>query len=150
MSIPGLSAIVRHPFWQRGGLLLARLLVAAIFMMACGTKFANIGATATTIDTAGFPMAMALAWIAATFEALLVIAFLTGILMREAALLAALYILFLAFAFHGPQSWGGNHMEFGVFVDHFAFAAGLLYMTAFGPGLLGVRRNAVRRRQSDL
>ncbi|GAB2176305.1 DoxX family protein [Dongia sp. agr-C8] len=140
MSIPVLSAIVRHPFWQRGGLLLARLIVAAIFLMACGTKFADIAGTATYIANAGFPMAMPLAWIAAVFEALLAVAFLTGILMREAALLAALYLLFLAFAFHGPQSWGGNHMEFGVFVDHFAFAAGLLYMTAFGPGPLGIRR----------
>jgi hypothetical protein len=25
----------------------------------------------------------------------------------------------------------------------------LLYMTAFGPGLLGVKRDPVRRRQSD-
>jgi uncharacterized membrane protein YphA (DoxX/SURF4 family) len=140
MSIPVLSAIARHSFWQRGGLLLARLLVAAIFLMGCGTKFADIGSTASTIGNAGFPMAMALAWIAAIFEALLAIAFLTGILMREAALLAALYLLFLAFAFHGPPTWGGNHMEFGVFVDHFAFAAALLYMTAFGPGPLGIRR----------
>jgi len=139
MSIPGLSAIVRHPFWQRGGLLLARLLVAAIFLMACGTKFADIAGTATTIANAGFPMPMPLAWIAAIFEALLVIAFLTGILMREAALLGAVYLLFLAFAFHGPQSWS-DPMKFGVFVDHFAFAAGLLYMTAFGPGPLGIRR----------
>jgi putative oxidoreductase len=140
MSIPILSAIVRHPFWQRGGLLLARLLIAAIFLMACGTKFADIGGTATYIADAGFPAAMPLAWMAAIFEALLVIAFLTGTLMREASLLAAIYILFLGFGFHGPQTWAENHMQFGVFVDHFAFAAGLFYMTAFGPGPLGIRR----------
>ncbi len=140
MRIPLLSTVVDQPFWQRGGLLIARLLVAAIFAMACFFKLTNIGATAVTIDTAGFPAATLLAWLAAIFELLLVIAFLTGILMREAALLAALYILFLAFGFHGPTMWAANHMEFGVFVDHFAFTAGLLYMTAFGPGPLGIRR----------
>jgi hypothetical protein len=30
--------------------------------------------------------------------------------------------------------------ELGFFVDHFTFTAGLLYMTAFGPGPLGLRR----------
>ena len=140
MRIPILTALVNHPFWQRGGLLIARLLIAAVFAMACFFKFKDIGGTATFIDAAGFPMALPLAWIAAIFELLLVIAFLTGILMREAALLAAIYILFLAFSFHGPKGWEANQMEFGVFVDHFAFAAGLLYMTAFGPGPLGIRR----------
>ena len=149
MSIPGLSAIVRHSFWQRGGLLIARLLIAAVFLMACAAKFRDIGGTAAMIEASGFPFASALAWIAAIFEALLVIAFLTGALMREAALLGALYILFLAFAFHGPDTWAGNPMQFGIFTDHFAFVAGLLYMTAFGPGLLGVGRKPDRRRQSD-
>lgn len=140
MRIPILSGIASHPFWQRGGLLIARLIIAAIFAMACFFKFRDIGATAGYIDAAGFPLAAPLAWIAAICELLLMLAFLTGILMREAALLAAIYILFLAFSFHGPNMWGDNHMEFGVFVDHFTFAAGLLYMTAFGPGPLGLRR----------
>jgi uncharacterized membrane protein YphA (DoxX/SURF4 family) len=85
-------------------------------------------------------MGLPLAWIAAIFEILLVIAFLTGILMREAALLGAIYVLFLAFAFHGPNNWESNMSEFGFFVDHFTFTAGLLYMTAFGAGPLGLRR----------
>jgi uncharacterized membrane protein YphA (DoxX/SURF4 family) len=69
-----------------------------------------------------------------------VIAFLTGILMREATLLAAIYVLFLGFAFHGPKTREANMMEFSFFVDHFTFAAGVIYMTAFGPGPLGLRR----------
>lgn len=149
MRIPILSPIAQHPFWQRGGLLIARLFVAAVFLMACGTKFADIGGTAIFIADAGFPAGLVLAWVAAIFEAALVAAFLTGILMREAALLAAIYILFLAFAFHGPRAWTDNQMQFGIFTDHFAFAGGLLYMTAFGSGLLGVGRNQNRRRQSD-
>ena len=140
MQIPILSAIANHPFWQRGGLLIARLIIAAVFAMACLFKFKDVGATAGYIEAAGFPMGLEFAWIAAIFEVLLVIAFLTGILMREAALLGAIYVLFLAFAFHGPQSWEGDVNKIGFFVDHFTFAAGLLYMTAFGPGPLGIRR----------
>jgi uncharacterized membrane protein YphA (DoxX/SURF4 family) len=140
MQIPILSGIANHPFWQRGGVLIARLIIAAIFAMACFFKFKDMGGTAGDIEAAGFPMGLPIAWIAAIFEVLLVIAFLTGILMREAALLAAIYVLFLGFAFHGPNTWEANQMEFGFFVDHFTFAAGLLYMTAFGPGPLGLRR----------
>jgi len=140
MQIPILSAIANHPFWQRWGLLIARLIFAAAFAMACFFKFKDIGGTATYIEAAGFPMGLPLAWIAAFCELLLVIAFLTGILMREAALLAAIYVLFLAFTFHGPKTWETNMMEFGFFVDHFTFTAGLLYMTAFGPGPLSIRR----------
>jgi putative oxidoreductase len=140
MQIPVLTAIMNSPFWQRGGLLIARLIIAAIFAMACFFKFKDIGGTAGYIETAGFPFAQMLAWLAAIFELLLVIAFLTGILMREAALLAAIYILFLAFSFHGRSHWEENQMQFGIFVDHFMFTAGLLYMAAFGPGPLALRK----------
>src|ERR1043166_5624815 len=99
MQIPILTSIAHHPFWQRGGLLIARLIIAAVFAMACFFKFKDIGATAGYIEAAGFPMGVELAWIAAICELVLVIAFLTGILMREAALLGAIYVLFLAFAF---------------------------------------------------
>ena len=139
MRIPILSAIADHSFWQRGGLLIARLIMAAVFGMACFFKFKDMAGTAGYIEAAGFPMGLPLAWIAAIFELLLVLAFLTGALMREAALVAAVYVLFLAFAFHGPQTWAGDINKFGFFVDHFTFVAGLLYMTAFGPGPLSVR-----------
>ena len=62
------------------------------------------------------------------------IALLTGLYMSEAALLAALYVVFLAFAFHGPAKWAGNQSEFGFFIDHFTFLAGLLYAAAHEAG----------------
>jgi putative oxidoreductase len=49
-------------------------------------------------------------------------------------LLAALYVLFLGFAFHGPSHWAGNQVEFGSFVDHFVFVAGLLFAAVHGSG----------------
>src|SRR5262249_50215651 len=91
--------------------------------------------TAGYIASAGFPISLLLAWIAAFFEAALALCFLTGTYFTEAALVAVLYVLFLAFAFHGPSHWEGNQTEFGFFVDHFTFIAGLLFAAVHGPGV---------------
>jgi len=111
-----------------------RLIFAAVFIMAAGFKFADIGATATAIAAAGFPLSGALAWLATLFELCIIGSFLTGIFFSEVALLAAVYVLFLAFAFHGPSHWSANQDEFGFFIDHFTFIAGLLFAAVHGPG----------------
>jgi uncharacterized membrane protein YphA (DoxX/SURF4 family) len=120
-------------------LLTARLIFAAVFLMACGFKFADMDATAGYIAAVGFPAPLLLAWLAAFFELGLAFAFLTGAFFREAALAAAAYVIFLAFAFHGPSHWEGNQAEFGFFVDHFSFFAGLLFAAVHGPGRIALR-----------
>lgn len=115
-------------------ILVARLVFAAIFAMAAAFKFLGMEMTAGYIAAAGFPIPTVLAWCAALFETALVIAFLTGAFFSEAALLAAVYVVFLAFAFHGPSHWQGNQLEFGAFIDHFTFMAGLFYAAVHGPG----------------
>ena len=121
-------------------ILVARLIFAAVFVMAAAFKFAGMQATADYIAAAGFPLALPLAWIAALFEIALALAFLTGAFFSEAALLAAVYVLFLALAFHGPSHWSGSETEFGFFVDHFTFIAGLLFAAVHGPGNVLVLR----------
>ncbi|MHA6643263.1 DoxX family protein [Mesorhizobium sp. A623] len=115
-------------------ILAARLIFAGMFAMATTFKFSGMDATASYIAAAGFPFPLLLAWLAAIFEVALVLAFLTGAFFSEAALLAAIYVIFLAFAFHGPSYWKANQGEFGFFVDHFTFLAGLLFAAAHGPG----------------
>jgi uncharacterized membrane protein YphA (DoxX/SURF4 family) len=115
-------------------ILIARLIFAAVFAMAASFKFAGMGVTANYIAAAGFPFPLLLAWLAAIFEIALVLAFLTGAFFSEAALLAAIYVIFLAFAFHGPSHWQADQDEFGFFVDHFTFLAGLLFAAVHGPG----------------
>jgi uncharacterized membrane protein YphA (DoxX/SURF4 family) len=115
-------------------ILLARLIFAAVFAMAATFKFLSMDATASYIAAAGFPIPLALAWIAAFFEVALLIGLLTGAYFRYAAYLAAAYVLFLGFAFHGPSHWAGNQAEFGFFIDHFTFFAGLLFAAVHGPG----------------
>jgi len=124
--------------------LVGRLIFSGIFVMAAGFKFAGMQMTAGYIASAGFPFALALAWVAALFESVLAIAFLTGAFFSEAACLAAAYVLFLAFAFHGPSHWQGNQTEFGFFVDHFTFIAGLLFAAVHGPGRFAVRASFFR------
>ena len=59
---------------QTVSILVARLIFGAVFLMAATFKFLGMDATATYIAAAGFPMPLALAWIAAFFEVALVVA----------------------------------------------------------------------------
>ena len=115
-------------------ILVARLIFGSVFLMAAGFKFGGMGHTADFIAAAGFPIPLVLAWLAAIFEIALVIAFFSGAFFSWASALAAAYVLFLGFAFHGPSHWSGNQAEFGFFVDHFTFIAGLLFAAVHGPG----------------
>lgn len=135
---------------KTAAILIARLIFALDFAMAASFKFVFFGmdATAAQISGAGFPYPLFLAWVAAFFEAALAIAFLTGLFFEQAAIVGIAYVLFLGFSFHGPNRWAGNPMEFGFFVDHFIFVAGLLFAAVHGPGstLVLTRRTIFRRK----
>jgi len=121
---------------KTAAILIGRLIFAFVFAMGASFKFVFLGmdATAAEIAKAGFPFPLLLAWVAAFFEIGLALAFLTGLFFSEAAVVAAAYVLFLAFSFHGPEKFASNPMEFGFFVDHFTFIAGLLFAAVHGPG----------------
>jgi len=132
--------------WMDIAILVARLIFAAIFVMATAFKFADINGTAGYIASAGFPFPVLLAWLAAFFEVALAVCLLSGAYFTEAALLTGAYVIFLAFAFHGPALWEGNQAEFGFFIDHFTFMAGLLYAAVHGPGRLWALRHGILQR----
>lgn len=127
--------------------LVGRLIFAGLFAMAASFKFADMYGTAGYIAAMGFPISLLLAWLAALFETALMLCLLTGAYFTEAALLAALYVLFLAFAFHGPaQRKPDDPTEFGLFIDHFTFIAGLLFAAVHGPGsVLALRKSFLAR-----
>lgn len=133
------------PLGQSIAILAGRLIFAGVFIMAASFKFLGMDVTASYIAAAGFPFPLLLAWVAAIFESALTICLLTGAFFSEAALLAAAYVLFLAFAFHGPSHWTGNQAEFGFFVDHFTFIAGLLFAAVNGPGRWTLHQAIMRR-----
>lgn len=132
--------------WRTAAILAGRLIFASVFIMAVSFKLIDINGTAGYIAVAGFPLPNLLAWLAALLELALIVCFLTGVYFSEAALLAAAYVLFLAVAFHGPSHWAGSQAEFGFFVDHFTFIAGLLFAAAHGPGrVLAIKRGWISR-----
>ena len=140
-----MSTHANRPGWTVA-ILVGRLIFAAVFIMAVSFKLTDINGTADYIASAGFPLPKVLAWLAALLELVLIACFLTGAYFSEAALAALVYVLFLAFAFHGPSRWAGNQDEFGFFVDHFTFAAGLLFAAAHGPGqILALKRGWMTR-----
>src|SRR5207302_8387241 len=130
------------PIWAAVAIVVARRICAAVLSMATAFKFAGIHDTARFIAAAGFPFALFLAWIAAFFELALVLCFLSGAFFTEASLAAAAYVVFLGFSFHGPSHWSGNQAEFGSFVEHFTFFAGLLFAAVNGPGDVLVLKRA--------
>lgn len=132
---------------KAAAILTGRLLFAAMFAMAAVFKYLGIGSTAAYIAAAGLPASLLLAWAAAILETLLALALLTGALFSEAASIAAIYVLFLAFTFHGPSHWKVSQTEFGLFVDHLTLIAGLLFAAVHGPGDKWVWRVGRRSRQ---
>ena len=133
-------------WWQVVAILVARLIFGGFFAMAAIFKFADIDATAGYIASVGFPVPLLLAWLAAFFELALALCLLTGAYFTEASLLAAAYVLFLAFAFHGPARWESDRTEFRFFLLHFTFIAGLLFAALHGPGTtLAIRRSLLGR-----
>jgi uncharacterized membrane protein YphA (DoxX/SURF4 family) len=130
--------------WTTAAILIGRLVFTALFVMAVSFKLMDPSATAGQIAAAGFPAAKLLTWLAILFELALIAGFLTGAYFREVALLAAAYVVFLGFGFHGPSHWAANQDEFGFFIDHFTFAAGLLFAAACGPGrVLALQRGVI-------
>jgi len=124
--------------WGNGAVLVARIIFGLVFVMACTFKFLGMSQTAGFIASAGFPYPLFLAWVAAFFEVALAVCLLSGAFFREAAIAAAVYVLFLGFAFHGPSHWAAKQEEFGFFIDHFTFLAGLLFAAVHGPGRLAL------------
>ena len=141
-----MASEVTQSTWKTVAVLVGRLIFAGVFIMAAAFKFTNMSGTVGYIASAGFPASVLLAWCAALFECALIVCFLTGAYFSEAALLAAVYVLFLGFAFHGPARWSDNEAEFGFFVDHFTFIAGLCFAAVHGPGrVLAVDRGVINR-----
>lgn len=139
-----MSETANRPAWVTAAILIGRLIFAALFLMAVSFKLMDINGTAGQIAAAGFPLSGLLVWLAVVFELALIAGFLTGAYFREASLLAAAYVVFLAFGFHGPSHWAANQNEFGFFIDHFTFAAGLLFAAACGPGrVLALNRSVI-------
>lgn len=116
-------------------LLIARILLAFIFIMAGLNKFGSIDGTAGYIASKGLPMSGLLAWVAAIFETLAGLFILVGFQTRLSAYALALFCVFTGLVFHFDPS---NQGEFISFMKNLAIAGGFLALAVAGAGSYSV------------
>lgn len=129
-------------------LLGARVLLAAMFLLAGFPKLIDPSGTAGMIAGAALPAATALAYIAGIFEVVSGLAILLGFQTKIAAFALALFCLFTAFVFHnGPIvvpdfPEGANNLltMFNglIFWKNIAVAGGFLGLAAAGAGAYSI------------
>ena len=122
-------------------LLVARILLALIFVLAGLNKFGNIAGTAGYISSVGLPMPTILAWLTAIFEVVAGLMIAAGFMTRLASYALAAFCIVSAVIFHNNL---GDQTQFIMFVKNLAIAGGFLALSVAGPGGLSVegRRNA--------
>ena len=120
--------------------LVARILLAALFVPAGISKIAGFAGTVGYIGSMGLPLPAVGAVLAILVEAGAGIALLVGFQTRFAALALAVFTVATAFIFHAYWSSPAEQMMVNqiMFMKNLAIAGGLLSLVAFGPGALSL------------
>ena len=116
-------------------LLIARVLLALIFILAGLNKFGDIAGTAGYIGSVGLPMGTLLAWATAIFEVVAGIAILIGFQTKLASWALAAFCIVSAAIFHNNF---GDQIQMILFMKNLAMAGGFLALSAIGAGSLSV------------
>jgi putative oxidoreductase len=116
--------------------LVARVLLAALFIPAGWGKIAGFAGTAGYVASVGLPAPQVLAGGALVVELLGGILLLIGLFTRWSALALALFCLLAAFLFHNYWAMPADKqmMQAMIFWKDLAIAGGLLAIVAFGAG----------------
>lgn len=126
--------------------LLARLLLAALFLPAGISKISGFAGTAGYIGSVGLPMPEVGAAIAIAVEVLGGIALIVGFGTRWVALALAVFTLVASFFFHAYWALPAEQqmMQQLMFMKNMGVVGGLLALAAFGAGAfsLDARRHA--------
>lgn len=117
--------------------LLARVLLAAIFLLSGLAKLADPAGTAAYVASSGLPAPALGAWGAALLETLGGLALITGYRARPAAVALALFSVVAALFFHNNLADQNQMIHF---MKNFALAGGLLQLAITGPGRFALGR----------
>ena len=116
--------------------LIARLLLALMFVLAGISKFAGLEGTAGYIASKGLPLPMVLAVATGLLELVAGVLLIVGWQARWAALGIAFFVAVITPIFHNfwavPEAQ--KMMQMQAFWKNFAVVGGLLFVYAFGPG----------------
>ena len=114
----------------------ARVLLALMFILAGLSKFADLAGTAGYIASQGLPLAMLLAFGAATVEVVGGLALALGLQARWAAGALALFTLFATFVFHNFWAMPADQAFVNqlMFMKNLSVIGGLLMVVSFGAG----------------
>ncbi|MDB5657554.1 MAG: hypothetical protein JWS10_169 [Cypionkella sp.] len=112
--------------------LVARIFIAALFLIAGFGKLSDVAGFAGYMSSAGLPAV--LAWPAIIFELALGAAILVGYQTRIMALLGAGFCIVAALLYHNPS----DPAQMTNFLKNFAIAGGLLMLFAHGAGAVAV------------
>lgn len=113
--------------------LIARCLLAAIFIQSGYAKAMGLGGTAAYIAQQGLPAPQVLAIATAACELLGGVALVLGFQARLIGLAFAVFCIGTAFVFHG----GPSDVNF---MKNLSIAGGMLMVFAFGPGRISLDR----------
>lgn len=115
---------------------LARVLLALMFILAGLNKFAGLEGTAGYIASKGLPLPALLAFATALLEVVAGLALAVGFFARPAALALALFTLLASVLFHPFWAVPADQamVQQLMFMKNLAIAGGLLLVFSFGAG----------------
>jgi len=115
---------------------IARVLLALMFVLSGVSKFAGLEGTAGYIASKGLPMPTVLAFAAAALELFGGIALAIGLQARIAALALAVFTLFASLVFHNFWALPADqaYLQQLMFMKNLAVAGGLLFVFSLGAG----------------
>jgi putative oxidoreductase len=121
-------------------MLIARVLLALMFLLAGLSKFGGLEGTAGYIASAGLPMAPLLATATAALEVVAAVMLIIGWKARWAALALAAFTLLATLLFHNFWTMPAEQqmMQQLMFMKNLSVVGGLLAVFAFGAGTLSL------------
>jgi putative oxidoreductase len=117
--------------------LVARILLAVIFVLAGLGKLAAIEATTGYIASVGLPFAQVVCYTTIALEVLGGVLLIAGYKTRAVAIVLGLFSIAAGAIFHADFA---NQAEMTSFLKNLAIAGGMFQLAAFGPGRFSLDR----------
>lgn len=135
-----------NPAAQSQALLVARILLSALFLTAGIRKVLAIAGTAGYFAKLGMPMPEVMAWVAVVIEIGGAVLLITGWNARRAAWLLIVFTAIATAMAH--RFWEFDAAQYGNQLNHFlknvAIIGGLLYVAALGAGSASIDAKGAR------